>query len=86
MQLLALGTVLVTSQDLKNMIRVWPCSGLHQAADEGFSVSFQFDSNGLCDVSWYTENGIDTSEPEGINGTCLLALSHDAQQFLKGGN
>jgi hypothetical protein len=80
MNIFAPHTVLVTAKDLQAMRRVWPCSGL---PFDGQCVSFQFDSNGLCDVSWYTDEGIDIAEPEGIDGGCMVALCEDAEQFLK---
>ena len=80
MNILASNTVLVTAEDIRTMRRVWPCSGL---PFDGRCVSFQFDSNGLCDVSWYTDEGIDVEEPEGIEDGCMIALCEDAEQFLK---
>lgn len=80
MTILAPNTVLVSTADLQAMRHVWPCSGL---PFDGFCVSFEFDSRGnLVDMNWYTDEGIDVSEPDGIDGSCLLALSQDAQKFL----
>jgi hypothetical protein len=80
MNVLAPGTVLVTALDLQAMRRVWPCSGLPY---DGYCVSFHFDSHGnLDDINWYTDEGLDASEPEGIDGACMVALSEDAQRVL----
>jgi hypothetical protein len=80
MQILAPNTILVTTLDLQAMWRVWPCSGLPYY---GFCVSFQFDSHGnLDDIEWYTDEGIDCAEPDGIDQTCMAALSTDAQEYL----
>jgi hypothetical protein len=81
MQTLAPNTVLVTTLDIQSMRKVWPCSGLPY---DGYCLSFEFDSHGnLCDVNWYTDEGIDATEPEGIDGACMVALSEDAQKFLE---
>ena len=62
------------------MRRIWPCSGLPY---DGYCLSFHFDSHGnLDDVCWYTDEGVDIEEPDGVDGTCMVALSQDAQKCL----
>ena len=78
MNILAPGTVFVTSDDLYAMRKVWPGSGL----PDGMCVSFSFDANGLVDVEWYTDEGVDAAEPEGVDGGCMVALAMDAQVFM----
>ena len=71
--------VLITASGLHQFSRMWPCSGLPQDV----CVLFEFASNGdLVDVQWFdAESGLDIAEPSGIDGSALLALSHDAQSF-----
>ena len=79
MTLLAINCVLVSESDIRQMADCWPCSGLPRY---GYCVSFLYESNGLCDISWYSDEGIDVEQPLGIDEGCLLALSQDAQTFL----
>lgn len=77
------SSVLVTTRGLNAMANVWPCSGLPRA---GYCVIFGYDSNkNLCDISWFDENGLDMEEPNGIDQSCLAALSQDAEAFLTDG-
>ena len=86
MVLLAPNTVLVTTSHIRAFRASWPCSGLPSNA----CVSFEFDSNGLCDISWYTEEGIDVDVRQSAkwDSPALAALADDAKQFLaaQGGN
>jgi hypothetical protein len=79
MLLISDNSVFVTSADVALFKASWPCSGL----PDDVCIDFYFDSNGLCDIRWYdSELGIDIAEPVGMNDSALLALSHDAQEFL----
>ena len=85
MVILAPNTVLVTTRHIRAFRASWPCSGLPSDA----CVSFEFDSNGLCAISWHSEDGIDIAERDEWDGPALAALADDAKQFLatsKGGN
>ncbi len=71
--------VMVTTAGLRTMRKAWPCSGLPFDA----CVIFEFDSHGnLCDIKWFSDEGIDIAEPSGVDGACLCALSEDAYHFL----
>lgn len=75
------GQVMVTSGGVARFANKWPCSGMR--FDDDLGVIFSFDSNGLCDVEWFDgDTGCTVSEPEGVNGEALAALSQDAQTYL----
>src|SRR5579884_2474472 len=73
-------TVMATSGGLYRFAHKWPCSGF----PEDVCVTFEFASNGdLVDINWHSaETGCDIAEPNGVDGSALLALSEDAQSFL----
>lgn len=71
--------VLVTTAGLRAMRKAWPCSGLPFDA----CVIFEYDTHGnLCDIKWFSDEGIDIAEPPFVDGGCMVALSEDAQKFL----
>ncbi len=74
--------VMATSGGVSRFADSWPCSGMRLDGDYG--VIFSFAANGdLVDIEWFDgETGLDITEPEGINGEALAALSHDAQDYL----
>ena len=86
MVLLAPNTVLVTTSQIRDTHALLgnPEHG-HEARN-----AFEFDSNGLCDISWYTEEGIDVDVRQSAkwDSPALAALADDAKQFLaaQGGN
>ncbi len=79
------GRVMVTSGGVGRFAAKWPCSGMRFDAD--IAVEFEFASNGdLVDIQWFDcsddSPSLDISEPDGVNGEALLALSQDAQEWL----
>lgn len=77
--------VMVTSGGIDRFARQWPCSGMRFDAD--IAISFEYATNGdLVDVQWFDCSGagaIDISEPDGVDSAALLALSQDAQTWLR---
>lgn len=78
--------VMVTSGGVARFADQWPCSGMRFDAD--IAVEFEFASNGdLVDINWYDcsedADALDIAEPVGVNEEALVALSHDAQAYLK---
>jgi len=80
------NAVMVTSGGIARFAAKWPCSGMR--FDDDIAVQFEFDKrNGdLIDIQWFDcsddAESLDITEPEGVNGEALLALSQDAQQYL----
>jgi hypothetical protein len=77
--------VMVTSGGLERFASKWPCSGMRFDAD--IAVEFEYAADGdLVDIHWFDcsdgADALDISEPAGVNGEALLALSQDAQAFL----
>jgi hypothetical protein len=72
------GQVLVTSGAIERFADRWPCSGM-RGLDAG--VIFSYASNGdLVHIQWFSaESGAEIEWPNGLDGTALLALSHDSQ-------
>jgi hypothetical protein len=80
----ALGNnqVLVTSGMIYRFSVKWPCSGM---TDLNAGAIFTFTANGdLVDIEWFSaDSGATIAEPEGIDQSALLALSQDAQTWMK---
>lgn len=69
----AFYTVAVSSNEVYSFSRDFPCSGLEDAG--GMTFQFQSSNGDLVDI---------TGEPEGADGTAVLALSEDAQVYAQG--
>jgi len=79
---IAPNEVFVTSSELDKFASQWPCSGMR--FDNDLAVKFSFDGHGnLVDIAWFdAEYGCDITEPTGVDGAALLALSQDAGEWL----
>ena len=80
------NAVMVTSGGVARFAAKWPCSGMR--FDDDIAVQFEYDRKGnLVDIQWFdcTDDApsLDVSEPDGVNGEALAALSQDAQEYLK---
>lgn len=79
-----MSRIIVTSADLSNFARQWPCCHF----PEGLGVSFHFDHRGnLDDIEWFNGwSGKTVYAPDLSEETdrALLAVSQDAQAGLIG--
>lgn len=74
MRVIAPNTVSVSPHDVEAFASRWPCSGLRLKSGGWRRIVFTFDDAGnLVDVE---------GEPDGADGSAMVALSQDAQAYL----